>query len=312
MNFDPAALDTLIRQVIREVLVENSPSNESAQLTSTTPASSTIPGTVTVCADDRCRPRVERPPHIRDPHALKQLIADTPARVAQGRAGTRYLTRVYVGLRAEHAIAIDAVAAEIEESFAIRLGCLPLRTRAVDKKQYLLFPDQGRRLDEESRLRLEREASRNVDVQLIAGDGLSPWAILHQGETLVPALIRELHAKGFSVGKPLFVKYARIGVQDEIGVLTHAKSTIILVGERPGLGTGDSLSIYTAYNPRLGQDNAEKNCISNIRPLGLPPEQAAKECAELLRRTFAAGGGGIKLVRPTYDVVSRHATEVRA
>ena len=88
-----------------------------------------------------------------------------------------------------------------------------------------------------------------------------------------------------------------MGVQDEIGVILQARCTVILVGERPGLGTGDSLSIYTAYGPRLGQDNAEKDCISNIRPLGYKPEVAARECAALLRRTFAAGGGGVKLTQ---------------
>ena len=128
---------------------------------------------------------------------------------------------------------------------------------------------------------------------------------MRQGEALLPALLKALQARGFTVGKPLFVRHARIGVQDEIGVLTGAKSTVILVGERPGLGTGDSLSLYTAYKPRLGQDNAEKNCISNVRPLGIPPGQAAEMCADLLRRTFDAGGGGVHLVRPVRDVPRR-------
>ena len=87
-------------------------------------------------------------------------------------------------------------------------------------------------------------------------------------------------------------------MQDEIGALTQARSTVILVGERPGLGTGDSLSIYTAFQPRMNQDNSEKNCLSNIRPLGLPPLVAARECAVLMRKTFDAGGGGLHLVRP--------------
>jgi len=92
------------------------------------------------------------------------------------------------------------------------------------------------------------------------------------------------------------VKFARIGVQDEIGVITAAKSTLIIVGERPGLGTGDSLSIYTAYGPKIGQDNSEKDCISNVRQMGHAPVRAAEICAELFRRTFAAGGGGVKLI----------------
>ena len=115
------------------------------------------------------------------------------------------------------------------------------------------------------------------------------------GPGLMKALSAALTAKGFRVGKPLFVKFARIGVQDEIGLLTRAKSTLIVVGERPGLGTGDSLSIYTAYGPKLAQDNAEKDCISNVRAVGFPPERAALKCAELMKRSFAAGGGGVRL-----------------
>jgi len=242
------------------------------------------------------RPPARLPP-ARDPEALQRLIGQTPARVAQGRTGSRYLTRVYVGLRAEHAIACDAVHSEVPEGFETKLGCLPLRTRAKDKEDYLLYPDHGRRLDDESRKRVEAEATRGADIQIILADGLAAWAITRQGDVLLPALVSELAAKGFRLGKPLFVRYARIGVQDEIGVLTQSRATLIAVGERPGLGTGDSLSIYTGYGPRLGQDNAEKNCISNIRPLGMPPATAAKECADLMRRTFDACGGGIHLVR---------------
>src|SRR5437868_337548 len=134
--------------------------------------------------------------------------------------------------------------------------------------------------------------------------GATPARIV-QGKELVPALAKSFAAVGLTTGRPLFVRYARIGVQDEIGVLTHSKSTVILVGERPGLGTGDSLSIYTAYGPRLNQDNAEKNCISNIRPLGLPPLAAARECAVLMRKTFELGGGGLALVRPAHPMPKR-------
>jgi ethanolamine ammonia-lyase small subunit len=272
----------------------------------TAPAATAV--TPPSCSDDGCTPRNVRPPPVRDPLALKRIVEQTPSRVAQGRAGTRYPTRVYLGIRAEHAVALDAVAAEVPDDFPAKLGCFALKSRAASKQDYLLFPDLGRRLDDESRARVEREATRGVDVQVIAADGLSAWALMRQGEALVPALVKALQGRGFTVGKPLFVRHARIGVQDEIGVLTGAKSTVILVGERPGLGTGDSLSLYTAYKPRLGQDNAEKNCISNVRPLGIPPVQAAEMCADLVRRTFDAGGGGIHLVRPVRDIPRRQGT----
>lgn len=234
-------------------------------------------------------------PAPKNPEALEQLKALTPARIVTGRAGTRYLTKSYLGLRADHAIALDAVESEIADGWPEQQGWLPLRTRAKDHTEYLLHPEQGRRLDDASKARCEKDADRGVDVQVIAGDGLSAHALRVNGPALMKALHTHLTGAGFRVGKPLFVKYARIGVQDEIGVITQAKSTLIVVGERPGLGTGDSLSIYTAYGPKLGQDNAEKDCISNVRDLGFVPEKAAARCAALMKDTFAAGGGGVKL-----------------
>lgn len=236
-------------------------------------------------------------PPARSERALAHLVTTTPSRIVTGRTGTRYLTSSYLGLRADHAIALDAVESEVDEAWAASQGWLPLRTRAKDHAHFLLHPDEGRRLDDASRARCSAEADKGVDVQLIAGDGLSAHALKVNGPALMKALAAAHTAKGFKVGKPLFVKFARIGVQDEIGVLTQARSTIIIVGERPGLGTGDSLSIYTAFAPKLGQDNSEKDCISNVRQLGFPPPEAAERCADLLRRTFAAGGGGVLLAK---------------
>ena len=226
---------------------------------------------------------------------LDYLVTTTPARIATGRTGTRYLTHSYLGLRADHAIALDAVESEVDEKWATSQGWLPLRTKAKDHNEYLLHPEQGRRLDDASRARCEKEADKGVDVQLIFGDGLSAIALEANGPPLCKAMQTAFAAKGLRVGKPLFVKFARIGVQDEIGVITQAKSTLIFVCERPGLGTGDSLSIYTAFGPKLGQDNSEKDCISNVRTVGFPPERAAVKAAELMRASFTAGGGGVKL-----------------
>lgn len=234
-----------------------------------------------------------RPP--RNEAVLAHLVSTTPARIITGRTGTRYLTRSYLGLRADHAIALDAVESEVDESWAVQQGWLPLRTKAKDHTEFLLHPEQGRSLDDASRSKCEKEADKGVDIQLIAGDGLSALALQVNGPPLMKALATALAAKGFRVGRTLFVKFARIGVQDEVGVLTQSKSTIIVVGERPGLGTGDSLSIYTAFGPKLGQDNSEKDCISNVRAVGFPPERAALKCAELMKQSFVAGGGGVKL-----------------
>jgi len=228
-----------------------------------------------------------------NPSALASFIAATPSQIAVGRTGTRYLTKTYLKMRADHAIAKDAVYSEITEEFPIQLGCVPLRSQANDREDYLLFPDHGRRLDDESLNRLHREGDRGCDVQIIVGDGLSAWAAERNVPELLPALEAELRTAGFSFGKPVFVRFARVGVQDHVGVTLRAKATVIFVGERPGLGTGDSLSVYIAYGPKLNQDNAEKNCISNVRPLGILPHEAAKETVEILKRAFASGRGGV-------------------
>ena len=244
-----------------------------------------------------CRPRVRPTVAAFDPEELQRVSGATPARVAQGRTGTRYLTSTYIKMRADHAIALDAVHSTVPDGLVASLGCLELRTQCQDHQEFLLFPNHGRRLNDESRTLLEKEGTHGADIQIICGDGLSAWAIAENGPALVPALVSGLKAAGFSVGRPLYVHHCRIGVQDEIGMLLGARATVVLVGERPGLGTGDSLSIYTAYGPRLDQDNAEKDCISNVRSLGFPPPQAAAQCVALLQRTFKAGGGGIHLTR---------------
>lgn len=233
---------------------------------------------------------IENPANSR---ALQRYLAATPSRIGVGRSGTRYLTKMYLDMRADHAIAKDAVYSEIKDEFPKQIGCIALRTRCKGREDYLLFPNNGRRLDDESLANLSRDGDHGCDVQVIVGDGLSAWAAERNVPELMKCLDLDLKAAGFKVGRPVFVRFARVGVQDQIGVCLGAKATVIFVGERPGLGTGDSLSVYIAYGPRLDQDNAEKNCISNVRPLGILPAEASKQTVEILKRAFAAGKGGV-------------------
>ena len=289
-----ADLEALVRAVVSETLQP-----QPKKASSSSSSSSADPA-----CDDHCTPP-KREERRENPAEVRRVIEASPARLAQGRVGTRYTTAAYIQLRAEHAIALDAVTSRVADDFAARHGLIPLASRAKDHEEYLLHPDQGRRLNEAGRERLLKEGTRGADVVVVVGDGLSALAVEHQVPVLLPALNAALTAQRFTLGKPCFVRHARIGVQDEIGALLGARSTIILVGERPGLGTGDSLSIYTAFAPRLNQDNSEKNCISNVREMGFPPKEAASECAKLMRRTFDAGGGGVHLVRPIPDLARR-------
>jgi ethanolamine ammonia-lyase small subunit len=309
-TLDPEAIARIVREVMGEVLAEEAkpraplgeahtaPSQKQPKAAAPTETAARVnPGQAESATPGRRGPRHRALPEYRRAEVVEELVGSTPARILQGRTGTRYLTETYLGLRADHAIALDAVESQVPEGWAEQQGWLPLLTQATDHQDFLLYPDHGRRLEAKSKARLEQEASKDVDVQIIAGDGLSAHALMLNGPPLVSALAAAFSAAGYRVGRPLFVKFARIGVADEIGVVTRARSTLIIVGERPGLGTGDSLSIYSAVGPKLGQDNAEKDCISNVRRAGLGPEEAAARCADLMRRAFAAGGGGVRLAR---------------
>jgi len=227
---------------------------------------------------------------------LEPITSSTPARLGIGRAGLRYPTATYLTLRGDHAVAKDAVVSEPSPALLAALGAVELRTKAADLESFLLQPELGRSLDEASLLRLRSEGTRGADIQVIFADGLSAWAA-ERNQGLLPALQRGLSAAGFSHGKPLWVHRARIAVADQIGVELGAKATLICLGERPGLGTGDSLSIYIAWNPKIGQDNAEKNCISNVRPAGFSVEAAATQAVDLLQRAREIGAGGLAIGR---------------
>lgn len=224
---------------------------------------------------------------------IDKLVNVTPSKIAIGRSGTRFKTSDTLLLREGHAIAKDAVYSEVGDQFIDSLNCIRLKSCNSDREDYLLNPNKGRRLGPESLLKLNNEGSRNVDLQIIIGDGLSAWAVERNVGDLLPVLTNELNAQGFSFGKILFVRFARVGIQDHIGVTLNARATIILVGERPGLGTGDSLSAYIAYNPKLNQDNSEKNCVSNIRPQGILPQDAALLIVSILKQAFSSGKGGV-------------------
>jgi ethanolamine ammonia-lyase small subunit len=228
-----------------------------------------------------------------DTKLVEKLVNVTPSKIAVGRAGTRYLTNDSLSMREGHAVAKDAVYSEVSDQFIESLNCVGLHSQNTDREDYLLYPNKGRRLNNESLEKLKLVGTTNVDLQIIIGDGLSSWAVERNVAELLPVLTKELQSNGLSFGKLLFVRFARVGIQDHIGVTLNAKATVILLGERPGLGTGDSLSAYIAYNPKMNQDNSEKNCVSNIRGLGILPHDAAQLIVSILKQTFSTGKGGV-------------------
>ncbi len=275
-------LETIVAQVVRQILAEQRQDPHEAPLHSRAPQSANQP-----------LPGLNR---LAFPERVERLTQATPARIGIGRAGLRYPTSTYLTLRADHAFAKDAVVSEPSKEFLASLGAIELRSKAADLETFLLYPDNGRVLDDASLQRLRNEGTRNVEVQIILADGLSAWAAeINRG--LLPELQRALSAANFTHGKPIWVHRARIAVADQIGVELGAKATLICLGERPGLGTGDSLSIYLAWAPQIGQDNADKNCISNIRPRGFSVHDAAAQAVDILTKAREIGAGGLAIGR---------------
>jgi ethanolamine ammonia-lyase small subunit len=230
---------------------------------------------------------------------IAAVRARTPARIFVGRSGAAYRTRAQLELRADHASARDAVWAEVD--LKRDLGdILEVKTKAASKEQYLLRPDLGRQLDDDSRAVIRQRCEAGVDLQVFVGDGLSAAAIAAQVPRLLPLLFDRGRALGWSIGAPFFVRHCRVGVLNDVGDLLNPMIAILLIGERPGLATAESLSAYLAYRPRSGDTDAKRNLISNIHARGVPIDEAAGRILALAERMRAmqSSGVGVKEERP--------------
>lgn len=241
-----------------------------------------------------------RPPAAPDPWA--GLRAQTSARIALGRAGSSLPTRELLSFQADHARAMDAVYAELDRAAlaeALRAGGLDsveLETRAASRAVYLQRPDAGRRLDSKSRERLEKSRpGKTPDVVIAIVDGLSSIAAQAHAALVAIELARRLRADGLTAAPVPLVRYGRVALQDEIGEITGARVVVSLIGERPGLGSPDSLGAYLVFNPRIGNTDAQRNCVSNIRPEGLPYAAAVDTLAWLVREALRRQVSGVQL-----------------
>ena len=230
---------------------------------------------------------------------LRQVRERTPARILVGRAGPAYLTATWLALREDHAAALDAVHAELDlqrdfgVSFVEEWKLFEVRTEAATKQEYLVRPDWGGRLDPGARATIAQQCPTRADVQIVIGDGLSAAAVIAQVPALLPMLVRELN--GVTIGQPFVVRHARVGVINDIGAVLQPKVVILLIGERPGLATAQSLSAYLAYRPDATHTDANRNLISNIHGRGVPIVNAAARIAALCRRMIETQMSGFGL-----------------
>lgn len=233
-----------------------------------------------------------------DPWA--DLRRHTPARIALGRTGTSLPTAELLRFSAAHAQARDAVhipldaaalAATLQgQGWAMRL----VHSRAPDREAYLRRPDWGRRLDGASATALQTAATGPVDLAIVLGDGLSAVALQRQAAPLLAAL-RPLLGPGLTLAPLTVALQARVALADEVGALLQARLVLMLLGERPGLSSPDSLGAYLTYQPAIGCSDAQRNCVSNIRPDGLAPALAAQRLAWLLHAALRRHLSGVAL-----------------
>lgn len=234
------------------------------------------------------------------PLSLPELLARTPARAFVGRSGTAYRTATALKLREDHAAARDAVHAELDllRDFGPeieRLGLFEARTRATSKAEYLRRPDLGRRLDPDSFAAIRANCPSGVDLQVAIGDGLSSTAAAVQGPGLLERIRSACLERGWSFGRPFLVKFCRVGVMNEIGEALAPSVMILLVGERPGLATAESLGAYLGFRPRPGHTDADRNLISNIHGRGVGLDEAAERIMRLAAAMRSSGTSGANL-----------------
>jgi len=232
-------------------------------------------------------------PH--NPEALKMMRKATPARIAIGKCGARQKTAPYLNFLADHAAAQDAVFMDVSDEFQQKNNLMKTQTIVKDKDEYLMRPDLGKILSEESKRTILEKIEKGKQVQVIVVDGLSSTAIETNVADVLPALIQGLKAEGLSVGTPFFVKYGRVGIEDEIGMLLGCDVIVELIGERPGLTTAESMSSYMIYRPSEKTVEADRTVISNIHREGTPPAEAGAHMATLVKKMIEKKASGVTL-----------------
>ncbi len=231
------------------------------------------------------------------------LRQHTKARIGMGRCGGSLPTEAWLDFKLAHAQARDAVHAPFDSEMLIKLldsqlglVVVDVTSAATSKAEYLRRPDLGRQLSATSRQKLESIA-RNIeptDINIIVSDGLSARAMI-QVLPLLEELVPSLKKSGLSLSPMIICSFGRVMIQDEIGAILKSKLSLILIGERPGLGTADSLGAYLVYAPVPGKTDADRNCVSNIRQEGLTPVLAARKLHFLISKSLSIQLSGVQL-----------------
>jgi ethanolamine ammonia-lyase small subunit len=232
-----------------------------------------------------------------NPEELKDLISKTPARIGVGRAGLRPKTNTWLKFRFDHAAAVDAVYGDVDESLLKRLELFKVNTLVKDKETYIRRPDLGRKLSDEAKQTINEKCRKSPTVQIIVSDGLSSSAVDENAEDVYLSLQQSLQSLGLDTGTPFYIEKGRVAVMDDVGELLQPKVVVLLIGERPGLVSAESLSAYLCYMPKKGTIEADRMVISNIHKGGIPPVEAGAYLGTVIQKILKYEASGVSLVQ---------------
>lgn len=242
----------------------------------------------------KATPLLDKP---EDAEALERMIKRTTARIGVGRAGPRLKTQTLLALRADHAQARDAVMKDVDPKVLEDAGLFCVQTLCEDKNTYITRPDLGRQLSPEAVRILKERCIPNPDVQIYISDGLSSTAVEANMGKILPVITEALQAKGLKVGTPFYLRFGRVGAQEHIAETLGAKVICVLLGERPGLATAESMSAYITYNAYVGMPESKRTVVSNIHKNGTAAVEAGAYVAEVIAKILEQKASGVDLVK---------------
>ena len=210
------------------------------------------------------------------------LKTKTNARICVGRAADRFKTDTLLRFRADHAVAVDTVWAYVDETIIDEMNFVKVQTLITDKEEYITRPDLGRCFSKETIAEIKSKCISNPLIQIIVADGLSARAIDANVKEIYSDISKAVIAKGYKLGTPIFVKYGRVATMDKISEALNATVTVLLVGERPGLATDESMSCYMAYEASSLKPESQRTVVSNIHKNGTPAVEAAVQIVNLI------------------------------
>ena len=246
-----------------------------------------------IAADELREQYLVEAPKDRDAFmALKRM---TPARVGVGHAGARYRTATMLRFQADHAAAQCTVFTDVTEAFLTGMGLRTYSTLCESRDEFLTRPDRGRRFAQDTLLQIKQDVGGPIQVLLYVADGLSSGSVEASAPDILPVISRGLEGYGISCNTPFFVKYGRVATQDQLGEAIEADVVCVLLGERPGLVSADSMSAYITYRPKIGMPESRRTVLANIHKGGTPCVEAGAHIVDLIRMMLDTKKSGIEL-----------------